>query len=432
MNIQSTPPAGGNAEPRLDWDAQARSGIPLSSAQLGIWFAQRLRPDSAAYNIGEYLEIRGAIAPDLFEQALKQVVGEADALRVRVFERDGEPLQVIEKDPVWSLPTFDFSSEPDAGAAAEAWMHADLAKPIDPAVGPLFGFALFKVSDDIFYWYARYHHIVMDGLGMGLVARRVAEVYTALSEGRSAHDGAFGSLQILLEEDAAYRASNGVERDRAFWREYLAGEPAAVQIGRQGSAELGGTIRKTGYLERPFVEKLEKIATEAGTGLPQLLSAMVAIHLHRLSGERDLLLGLPVSVRRGAARQVPGMTSNVVPLRIAVAPSMTVGQVLGEAASQIRLLLPYQRYQLLELRRDVARTGGGEALFGVSANILRFDHDCSFGNRAVITRNLSLGPVEDVSVAFICAPIHTRCGSILMAIVPFTSKPISKAVCKRS
>ena len=57
-------------------------------------------------------------------------------------------------------------------------MKADLAQPIDPTRGPLFGFALFKASATRFFWYARYHHIVLDGFGMWLVARRVAEVYT--------------------------------------------------------------------------------------------------------------------------------------------------------------------------------------------------------------------------------------------------------------
>ena len=62
-------------------------------------------------------------------------------------------------------------------------MKADLARPIDPTRGPLFGFALFKASATRFFWYARYHHIVLDGFGMWLVARRVAEVYTALCAG---------------------------------------------------------------------------------------------------------------------------------------------------------------------------------------------------------------------------------------------------------
>ena len=36
---------------------------------------------------------------------------------------------------------------------------------------PLFGFALFKAAADHFFWYARYHHVVMDAFGMWLVAR---------------------------------------------------------------------------------------------------------------------------------------------------------------------------------------------------------------------------------------------------------------------
>ena len=66
-------------------------------------------------------------------------------------------------------------------------MNADLSRPIDPMRGPLFGFALFKAAPDRFFWFARYHHITMDGFGMGLVARRLAEVYTPLCIGRSTH-----------------------------------------------------------------------------------------------------------------------------------------------------------------------------------------------------------------------------------------------------
>ena len=91
----------------------------------------------------------------------------------------GEPAQTVGEPTAWSLPIIDVSAEPDARRAAETWMKADLAQPIDPVRGPLFGFALFKASATRFFWYARYHHIVLDGFGMWLVARRVAEVYSA-------------------------------------------------------------------------------------------------------------------------------------------------------------------------------------------------------------------------------------------------------------
>ena len=112
------------------------------------------------------------------------------------------------------MPLVDVSAETDARAAAESWMQADLARPIDPTRGPLFGYALFKASADRFFWYARYHHIVMDCFGMSLVAQRLAEVYTGLVHGHGFDDGAFGAFASLLEQDAAYRASERFAHDR--------------------------------------------------------------------------------------------------------------------------------------------------------------------------------------------------------------------------
>ena len=156
----------------IDWArVQNNNMFRLSTAQLGIWFAQQLNPSSPAYNIGEYLEIHGSVDAVSFERALQQVVAETEALRVQIIEHAGGPRQVLGPPPSWSMPIIDVSGEPDARAAAESWMQVDLARPIDPTRGPLFGYALFKASDSRFFWYARYHHIVMDAFGMWLIAR---------------------------------------------------------------------------------------------------------------------------------------------------------------------------------------------------------------------------------------------------------------------
>ena len=45
------------------------AALPLSAAQLGLWFAQKIDPQSAAYNIGDYVEIHGSVDPALFQLA---------------------------------------------------------------------------------------------------------------------------------------------------------------------------------------------------------------------------------------------------------------------------------------------------------------------------------------------------------------------------
>jgi nonribosomal peptide synthetase DhbF len=146
-----------------------------------------------------------------------------------VANADG-PRQIISPPPDWSMSFIDVSAAADPQAAAERWMRADLAKPIDVTRDPLFGYALFKAAPDRFFWYARYHHIVADGVGLALVARRVAGVYTALAAGRTADASTFGSLPLALEEEAAYRASERFEQDRQFWTDCLAALPEPASL----------------------------------------------------------------------------------------------------------------------------------------------------------------------------------------------------------
>ena len=200
----------------------------LSDAQLGIWFAQAIDPSNPAYNIAEYLEIRGSIDATLFESALQQVVTETEFLCVRIVDGADGPRQIIAAPPDVPMSFIDVSHAADPQAAAEQWMTADLATPTDPAHDPLFAYALFKAAPDRFYWYSRYHHIVMDGFGLSLIARRVADVYTALAAGLSVEPSIFRSLVHLLEEEEGYRTSKRFEQDRRFWMEY-SGRPAGVR-----------------------------------------------------------------------------------------------------------------------------------------------------------------------------------------------------------
>jgi len=297
------------------------------------------------------------------------------------------------------MPIIDVSAKPDARAAAESWMQADLARPIDPTRGPLFGYALFKASDNRFFWYARYHHVVMDAFGMWLIARRVANVYTQLKIERTTRDGSFGSLAVLLEEDAAYRVSKQFAQDRRYWIDYLANRPEPVTLRGRASSDSRRFLRNTAYLPRQGVDDLRSIAHRTGTSVAQIISTVTAIFLHRLTGAKDLVFGLPVSARDDVLRRTPGMVSNVLPLRVAVRPNMTVSEILGQTCWQMRRVLKHQRYQITDLRRDVGGTANGETLFGLNVNIMRFNYDFSFAGNNAVAHNLSLGPVEDLSIA---------------------------------
>ena len=374
--------------------------LSLSSAQLGIWFAQKLNPSSAAYNIGEYIEVDGPLVLPLFERALRQVVSEAESLRLRFSEQAGEPTQFVGEPTAWSLPIIDVSSETDARAAAETWMKADLARPVDLLEGALFGFALFKASAERFFWYARYHHIVLDGFGMWVVARRVAAVYSGLCAGQAAEDGAFGSLAALLDEDADYLGSAQFTSDRQSWGDALASrpEPGSLTFSDRPSAYSASFLRETAYLPSSCEQALRALATRSRTNLARVMTAATALFLNRLTGTDDAVIGLPVASRGEATRCIPGMASNVLPLRVSLQPSMAVSELLAQTSRQIRAGLEHQRYQLANIRRDTGDIDA-RALFGLSINVMPFDYGFGFAGHRATAHNLSLGPVQDLNIS---------------------------------
>lgn len=186
----------------------SRGTLPLSAAQLGVWFAQLLDQEDPSYNVGGYLEIHGPVEPGLFEAALRQAVREAQCLNVRFQVIAGEPRQVLDATRGVPLEVADISAAADPQHEALAWMTADLARPVDLISGRLLRNALFRVAPDRFFWYHRVHHILLDGYGSSLFARRVAEIYTAKLAGRPPGRPAFGSLADFLSDEAALQPTS--------------------------------------------------------------------------------------------------------------------------------------------------------------------------------------------------------------------------------
>ncbi|MEU0088773.1 condensation domain-containing protein, partial [Streptomyces sp. NPDC006274] len=373
-------------------------GIPLTAAQSGIWFAQQLDAENPVYNAGEYLEIHGALDRGLFEAALRRVVDEMDNLRARFTETPDGPRQVIEQDLRWELLTVDVSAEADPRAAAEAWMRADMARPQDTSAGPLFLFVLFRAADDRWFWLHRYHHLLVDGFTVALVARRTAEIYTALTTGEESPNP-FGPLDELVRQDAAYRESERFTTDRDYWLRRLADRPEPVSLSAKEPSAARGLLRRTARLDAGVAEKLREASREAGVPWPCLVTAVVAVYLHRLTGAEEVVLGLPVTTRLGgAARSLPGMVSNVLPLRVPVAGHSTLEDVLTQVAREMRGAMKHQRYRYEDLRRDLQLLGADRRLTGPQVNIMMFDYDLRFGELPATVHNLCIGPADDLSV----------------------------------
>ncbi|MFD4763320.1 amino acid adenylation domain-containing protein, partial [Streptomyces sp. NPDC058439] len=374
---------------------------PLTAAQREIWLAeQRARTALDAYRIGEYLEVHGPVDAELVETALRRVVDEIDALHV-TFVHDGqEPRQVVRAAWDWEPTRLDLSSEPEPRAAALAWMARDRMRPLDLTRDPLFSFALISLSPVHHLLYQNHHHLVMDGFGLSLVRRRVTRMYTALASGGPVPPSPLRSLDDLLRSETDYRASAQCASDRSYWTERFADRPEPTQF--TGRASRGGSgLRSSVEPAVLRVDALRAAGAHTEVHWSRLLIAAAALYAHRLTGDRDVLIGLPVTGREGAERALlstPGTMANVVPLRLPMRPDMRWHDLVAEAAREADAALAHQRYRSEDLFRDLGVPGPPGAAFPLVVNILVFDSAPSFAGHPATLRYLLPEPTTGLAL----------------------------------
>ncbi|MGH3805300.1 MAG: amino acid adenylation domain-containing protein, partial [Pseudonocardiaceae bacterium] len=376
--------------------------LPLSAAQREIWLAeQRLTTAKAnrAYNVGEYIEIHGPVDPVLFETALRQVVGEIDSLHVRFIEAGDGPRQILQPSLEWVMLFVDISDDPDPMAAAHAWMTAELARQMDLARGPLFSYALIKLEPDRCVWYQGYHHIVMDGFGFSLVARRMAQTYTALVTKHAYAQNSFGSLRDLLDSDIAYRGSEQFTQDQEYWVKRFADRPEPTRLVNRSSTTPAILAHQTTRLSLFSMDRLTAAAYRAGVRWSRVVIAAAAVYVHRLTGARDVVVGLAVTARQDPIlRHVPGMVSNVLPLRLSIRPDMSPSDLIAYVDQEVRRMLAHQRYRGEDLYRDLGLSGHIAKSFAPLINIMSFDYDLRFAGHRATARNIFHGSIYDLAI----------------------------------
>lgn len=167
--------------PRTDLPAAAGPPPGLTAAQAHILAAQSADPSYAGHNVGQYIELVGALDTVALDEAVLRTLDEAPWLRSRLMTRGG-------------LPRLDTSAAADPVGAAVELVRGRLACPPRPelltapagtGLAPDLTGALLVTVGPRRHLLVQYFHLpAVDGYGVALLSRRIAEVYTALVHGR--------------------------------------------------------------------------------------------------------------------------------------------------------------------------------------------------------------------------------------------------------
>ena len=281
-------------------------------------------------------------------------------------------------------------------------MQADLAQDLRVDGGnPLVCHQLLRVGDDCWYWYQRYHHLLVDGFSFPAITRQIAAIYRAWQRGEATPESPFTPFAEVVDEYQRYAGSEAWQRDKAFWQAQRQALPAPASL---SAAPLGGRAAGSDIWRMKLemnADAFRRLASHAPQCQPaDLALALTTLWLGRLCNRMDYAAGFIFMRRMGsAALTSTGPVLNVLPLAVHIDARETLADLAMRLAAQLKKMRRHQRYDAEQIVRDSGKAAGDEPLFGPVLNVKVFDYQLDIDGVQAVTHTLATGPVNDLELA---------------------------------
>ncbi|MGC7094455.1 non-ribosomal peptide synthetase [Amycolatopsis lurida] len=356
----------------------SRPRLPLSFAQLQLWFLHQLSPGTTTYHVHHGFRLTGPLDLGALRCAFTRLVGRHESLRATFHAEDGTPYQLITEPGEAAVTVLDRTGLPpgerDAIVAAELGRAA--AVPFDLETGPLARFLVVRLAEDDHALGIDCHHLVTDGWSGRVLNAELAELYGALRAGTEPE---------LPEPRPRYRdfvaqQCEDFQRGRlagqlAFWERRLSGLPVLeLPADRPRPAEptaAGGTV--TVDLDPALVAALGEFCARRELSRFTVLATALAVVLARYTGVLDIPIGVPMHGRTDPDfEDVVGLFANMVVLRADLSGDPSFGELAARVADAVLDLLDNQDapFEMVVDRVKPVREPGRNPLFGVAVQVL--------------------------------------------------------------
>jgi len=322
---------------------KASDHFPLTQRQTLMWLDRQLFPSVPYHNVAHTVRLRGPIDLARFEQAYRKTVEEIDSLRLQI---DGvTPRQRIlgYSEEAAMLELVDLRACPET---ASDWLAGRIAKPFDFSRPPVSA-GLLRLGEADSLFYLGQHHIVTDGMSVLAIIDHLADLYS----GRPTSTRP--SFRSYAEFERSYRASpRGVAASKFWERKLAGGVPPLRYYGRVRRRETSIGI------ERVFLdcgpERTRRFAELAASPGIRLLggefSRLVAIStavlafVHRVTGNRELVLGTPVANRSHALGTTCGLLMEQLFLKVEIDGQETFASLAAKVRSDLAASLRHAQH----------------------------------------------------------------------------------------
>jgi len=295
--------------------------MPSIEPQQEIWISCQFGGEDAnrSYNESVSLRLTGPFDRPAMEHALADLIARHEALR-SAFSADGHKIIVFKELPT-DLYFEDLAGRPqdEQQAFIAGFSKQEAETAFDLLNGPLFRIALFRLGNEEYFFKFTAHHIICDGWSLGILLQDLGKLYSAYAKGSvPALPEALRFSQYALEQ-WQFLESPDYAQIVQYWLDQYKGSIPVLDMPTDFPRPTLRTYKsqRDDYsLDGPLVQAVKKLGAGAGCSLVMTLMAAFEIYLYRLTGQEDIVLGLPAAGQSAAGYQhLIGHCVHLLPLR---------------------------------------------------------------------------------------------------------------------
>ncbi|MDN3638516.1 amino acid adenylation domain-containing protein [Simiduia curdlanivorans] len=297
--------------------------FPVSPAQSAFWMLNQMAPDNPAYNIPVVVRILGGLDVAAMQSAVQYIVQRHEILRTQYVISDGKLVQRVSASADFTCHYQSFSASPDGAAKAiHDLVTKNIRSSFDLGTSEIVRAGLLEESKNCFVFYLVVHHVAVDHAAVGQLMKELQCSYDAYCQGLEPNLDE-PELQyvdyVMWSREHHQETSEKIE----LWRNKLAPFSGQLMLPTNGlkptiSSGEGAELRFS--FTKLISDKVKVYSHKNKISIFQTLFSAYTILLSRLSGQEDIVVGTPFTLRGGLPELelVIGSFINTLPIPVMV------------------------------------------------------------------------------------------------------------------
>lgn len=355
------------------------ASAPTTEPQREIWTASTLGDDaSLAFNESIVLRLRGALDVEALKVSFGDLVARHEALRSTI-SADGLTLVVGATGEV-SITPHDhrgFTAEEHARELA-LLKRLEVETPFDLTRGPLFRVHLVTVAPEEHVIVFTGHHIANDGWSTAVLVKDWAALYNQRKRGAVPELPPAERFSAYATAQAS-RPESERAPDESYWLAAFNGQVPVLDLPSDRPRPARKTYhsaREDFVLDAELVSDVRRVGAKSRASLFATLLAAFKTLVFRLSGQSDLVIGIPAAGQAtGGHDTLVGHCVNMLPLRSHLERGEPFTDLLGRVRTLLLDAMEHQDFTLgklltkLPILRDPSRLPLVSVIFNVDRGL---------------------------------------------------------------